>query len=99
MRSAAVSNLPGGPTMEYWNQRMTPSAMLGLSAGAGSKAAGAALPPTSAAGGDMAYVWWHPDSPMFWLVAITATTIAGITGASVRVRAFKHRATVDLGES
>ena len=52
------SNLPGAPTDQYWNQRMTPSLLLGLNPGSGSKAAGAALPPTSVAGGDMAMVPW-----------------------------------------
>lgn len=91
--------LPGMPTADWYNQRMTPAALLGLSPGAGSKAAGQSLPPTSHAGGDMAMVPWHPDSPFFWLAAIGGLTVLGITGASVHVRAFKKRASVELGES
>lgn len=98
-QGVAAIPLPGMPTTEWYNQRMTPAALLGLSPGAGSKAAGQSLPPTSVAGGDSAMVPWHPDSPIFWLVAIGGLTVLGITGASVRVRAFKKRATVELGES
>lgn len=95
-----AASLPGMPTADFWNQRMTPSALLGLNPGAGSKqAAGAALPPTSHAGGDMAAVPWHPDSPVFWLAAFGILTAAGITGASVRVRAFKRHAGLELGDA
>ena len=85
------------PAAFYGN--LSPANLLGLSPASGSKAAGAALPPTSVMGGDHAFVPWHPDSPLFWLAAITAATVLGITGASVRVRAFKRRASVEVGES
>jgi hypothetical protein len=78
---------------------MTPQNLLGLSPGSGSKAAGAALPPTSVAGGDMAFVPWSPDSPMFWLVAFGALTVVGLTGASFRFRAGHEHAGVELGNS
>jgi hypothetical protein len=93
-----ASNLPGSPSADYWNQRMTPANLLGLSPGAGSRsAAGAALPPTTAGGGDRVAVPWHPDSPLFWLLLIGGATVAGITGASVKVRAFKGRAGASIG--
>ena len=91
--------LPGQPTLDWYNQRMTPAALLGISPAAGTKAAGQGLPPTSVTGGDKAFVPWHPDSPVFWLAAIAGLTVLGITGASVHVRAFKRRASVELGES
>lgn len=91
--------LRGSPTDMYWNQRLTPAALLGLSPGAPSKAAGGALPPTTAAGGDGAFVPWSPDSPMFWLFGFIGLTLLGITGASVKVRAFHKTADLDLGKS
>jgi hypothetical protein len=101
MRSAAASNLPGSmtPGADYWNSQLTPSALLGLSPGVQTKAAGAGLPPVSAAGGDSAHVPWHPDSPQFWLVVIAGATVLGLAGASVRVRAFKGRAGASLGST
>lgn len=93
-----MSSSLAAPTDMYWNQRVTPAAMFGLSPAGGSKAAGAALPGTSAVGGDKASVPWHPDSPLFWLVIVSAATVFGITGASVRVRAFKAHAGAELGK-
>lgn len=94
----AYGPYPGAmPTTDYWNQRMTPASLFGLSPGAPSKAAGQALPPTSVMGGDRAFVPWHPDSPVFWLLLITGATVLGITGASVKVRAFKGRGSANLG--
>lgn len=93
------SNLPGSPSTDWWNQRMTPASLLGLSPAGGSKAAGQALPPTSVAGGDNAYVPWHPDSPIFWLAALAGLTVLGITGASVKLRAFKGRAGLNIGST
>jgi hypothetical protein len=87
------------PTDMYWNQRVTPAALFGLSPGAPSKAAGAALPPTSHAGGDHAMVPWSPDSPMFWVAGFALLTVLGVTGASVRVRAFGKHAGAELGDS
>lgn len=94
-----AANMPGAPSNDFWNQRMTPAALLGLNPGSSSKAAGAALPPNSVAGNDLAFVPWHPDSPIFWLGLFAVGTVLGITGASVRVRAFKRRAAVDVGNS
>lgn len=94
-----MSSSLSAPTDMYWNQRMTPAALFGLSPGAPSKAAGAALPPTSVVGGDRAFVPWHPDSPVFWAAAFVGLTVLGVTGASVHVRAFRRRAGVDLGDS
>lgn len=101
MRSAAASNLPGSmtPGADYWNTQLSPSALLGLSPAVQTKAAGAALPPVSAAGGDNSHVPWHPDSPEFWLVVIAGATVLGLAGASVRVRAFKGRASAELGSA
>ncbi len=94
-------SLPGGPTDMYWNQRVTPASLFGLRPGAPAPrtAAGSSLPPTSAGANDGAHIPWHPDSPVFWGVAIIALTIAGMTGASVRVRAFKRHASAELGDS
>jgi len=94
-----VSPLPGAPTDMYWNQRVTPAALFGLSPGAPGGGAGAALPHSSVTGADKAFVPWHPDSPVFWLGAVTALTILGVTGASVRVRAFRRHAGVELGDT
>lgn len=90
---------PSAPTDMYWNQRVTPAALFGLSPGAPSKAAGAALPPTSVTGGDRAMVPWSPDSPLFWAAGFALLTVLGVTGASVRVRAFGKHAGVELGDS
>lgn len=89
----------GMPTADFWNQRMTPGNLFGLNPGAPSRAAGHALPPTSVTGGDRAFVPWSPDSPVFWLLVITGATVLGITGASVKVRAFKGRASANLGST
>jgi len=87
------------PGADYWNRQLTPSALLGLSPGVQTKAAGAALPPVGATGGDNSHVPWHPDSPHFWLIAVAAATVLGLAGASVRVRAFKGRAGASLGST
>lgn len=97
-RGPAV-NLPGAPSGDYWNNQMTPAALLGISPASGSKAAGASLPPTSHAAGDLAMVPWSPDSPMFWLIGITALTVFGITGASVKFRVGKGRAGANIGDA
>lgn len=91
--------MPGGPAPlgAFYNNSMTPSSLLGLPAGTGSKAAGASLPPVTHSGPDKGAVPWHPDSPLFWLVVIGGLTVAGVTGASVRVRAFKGRAGAEVG--
>jgi hypothetical protein len=36
---------------------------------------------------------------VFWFAAVAGLTVLGITGASVRVRAFKRRASVELGDA
>lgn len=87
------------PDADYWNRQLSPSALLGLSGAVQSKAAGQALPPVAASGGDSASIPWHPDSPQFWLVVIAGATVLGLAGASVRVRAFKTRAGAELGSS
>ena len=97
MTNLATYMQGGAPGSAYWNQVMTPQNLLGLNPGTGSKAAGSSLPPTSVAGGDNAYVPWSPDSPMFWFVVIAGATVIGIAGASVKVRAFKRHASVDIG--
>jgi len=96
----AYAPYPGAmPTTDFYNQRMTPANLFGLNPGAPSKAAGHALPLTSVTGGDRAFVPWSPDSPVFWLVVVAGATLLGLTGASVKVRAFKRRASVDVGEA
>lgn len=92
------TQMRGAPTDMYWNQRLTPSLLLGLNPGAPSRAQGAALPPNTAAGGDHVAVPWSPDSPLFWLGGVVLLTVLGVTGASVRVRAFSKRASVELGD-
>jgi hypothetical protein len=96
----SVANmLPGAPGQMDWNTKRTPAQLLGLSPAMASRAAGQSLPPTSYGAGDRAAVPWSPDSPLFWLAMFTGLTIAGITGASVKVRAFKRSASVNLGDS
>jgi hypothetical protein len=92
-----VSSSLSAPTDMYWNQRVTPAALFGLSPGGPGGGAGKALPPSSSTGADQASVPWHPDSPLFWLGAVVALTVLGVTGASVHVRAFKARAGAELG--
>jgi hypothetical protein len=87
-------NLPGS---DYFNNRLSPAALLGLSPANQSKAAGQALPPTSVTGGDNAFVPWHPDSPTFWLLLVGVGTIFGLVGASVQVRAGKGKAGASIG--
>lgn len=96
---SVASMLPGAPTAMDWNTKRTPAQLLGISPASASKAAGQSLPPTSYGAGDRAAVPWSPDSPVFWLLAFTGLTIAGITGASVKVRAFKREASVNVGDS
>lgn len=98
MTRGPASNLPGMPSgATDFNSRMSATALLGIRAGTGSGAAGAALPPTTAGAGDAVSVPWHPDSPVFWLLLLTGATVLGITGASVKVRAFKARAGAGIG--
>ena len=94
-------NLPAGspPGADYWNTKLSPAALLGLSPANQSKAAGAVLPPTSVTGGDNAFVPWHPDSPTVWLLAIGVGTIFGLLGASIQVRAGKGRAGANIGST
>lgn len=90
--------LPGAPADMLWNKQVTPASMFGINPGAARGGAGAALPPTSVGAGDGAFVPWSPDSPTFWAVALIVLTVAGVTGASVRVRAFKRSAEAKLGD-
>lgn len=98
----AAANLPGygsPSTAHYFNNQMTASRMLGLAPGSGSRAAGQALPPTSHQAGDRAAVWWHPDSPQFWLVGFAAAAVLGVAGLSVRFRAGPARAGASVGST
>lgn len=88
---------PGAGTL--WNQVLTPAQLLGLNPGAPHGGAGSQLPDSSHMVGDNGAVWWSPDSPIFWLAAVGIATALGITGASVRVRAFNSGAALNLGES
>jgi hypothetical protein len=93
-----ASLLPGAPGVPGGKQ--SAAGLYGLSPGAPTtKTAGASLPRTSHTGGDYGVVPWSPDSPVFWFAAVAGLTILGITGASVRVRAFKRRASVDIGDA
>lgn len=89
MARGPAANLPGA---EYFDE-LSPARLLGISPANQTKAAGHALPPTTATGGDMVANWWHPDSPTFWLVAVAGGTLLGVIGASVEVRgrAFRGR--------
>lgn len=73
--------------------------MLGINLANQSRAAGAGLPPVTAAAGDGRVIPWSPDSPVFWLLAIAGLTLAGIAGASFRVRVGPGRAGVDVGRT
>jgi hypothetical protein len=97
--SKAAANLPGetfGPPSGF-NDRYTASALLGLAAGSGSKAAGHSLPPVTAMAGDRQMVWWSPDSPTFWVLGLISLTVLGMAGADVRVRLFKGKAGASVG--
>jgi hypothetical protein len=97
--SDIASLLPGAPGVP--GSKQSAAALYGLSPGAPRPKTGSghSLPPTSHTGGDLGMVPWSPDSPVFWFVLIAGTTVLGITGASVRVRAFKRRASVDIGDA
>lgn len=100
MTRGPASNLPGYPAGDFWNRQMTPQSLLGLSPGTGSRSAqGAALPPTTAGAGDLMAVPWHPDSPVFWLAVVVAASVLGVAGASVKVRAFKGKAGLNIGNA
>jgi len=93
------ANLPGetfAPAAGF-NDRMSASALLGLQAGSGSRAAGHALPPVTAGYGDRQQVPWSPDSPTFWVAGLILLTLTGMAGADVRVRLFKGRASAGVG--
>ncbi len=94
--SQATANLPGAPS--GWNG-MTASRLYGLTPGTGSRAAGQALPATSHQAGDRGAVWWHPDSPQFWLAIFIGGAFAGITGLSFRFRAGPAKAGASLGST
>jgi hypothetical protein len=106
MPRTATANLPGalGGNAEYWNKSMTPAALLGLSRGGNASTgagpvAGASLPGSSHMSGDKAAVPWSPDSPEFWLVVIAGTTLLGISGLSLKLRAGPARAAASLGKT
>lgn len=84
---------------DYVNGQITAGALLGMSPANQSKAAGASTPPVTHAGGDRGMVWWHPDSPDFWLIGVGVLTILGLAGADVRVRLLGRRASASVGES
>ena len=88
--------LQGDPA--FWDHMSGP-ALLGMSPAAGSKAAGHALPPTTAAYGDRQQVWWHSDSQEFWLLLVGGLTILGMAGASLKVRLFRGRAGASIGNT
>lgn len=100
MPRTGASNLPASmtPANGYWNNQMTPAALLGLKQGT-SGTPGAALPPSSAMSGDKAHVWWSPDSPEFWLVVLAGTTLLGISGLSFKLRAGPAKAGAALGST
>src|SRR5260221_4435000 len=105
MPRTGAANLPGalpgmvsGTDDSYWN-RLTPAALLGVNTGTASKAAGQGLPPVTASYGDMQQVWWHPDSPTFWVVGLAVLTVFGMAAADVRVRLFKGRAGANVGQT
>lgn len=97
----AAANLPGygSPAAANYFNNMTPTRLLGLAPGTGSRAAGQALPRTSHQAGDSAAVWWHPDSPQFWLLAFAVTAVLGVSGLSFRVKAGPARAGASVGKS
>jgi hypothetical protein len=97
----AAANLPGygSPAAAHYFNGMTPTRMLGLAPGTGSKAAGQTLPPTSHQAGDSASVWWHPDSPQFWVIAFGVTAVLGISGLSFRVKAGPDRTGASVGST
>lgn len=86
----------GQDAAQQWNA-LTPSRLLGINMANGSRAAGASLPPTTAAYGDKGSVWWHPDSPTFWLAAIAGATVLGLAGVEVRGRAGPLKAGASAG--
>lgn len=90
--------LLGQDAAQQWNN-LTPSRLLGINMANGSRAAGSSLPPVSAPYGDKGAVWWHPDSPTFWLAAIAGATVLGLAGVEVRGRAGPLRAAAAAGKA
>jgi hypothetical protein len=86
----------GQDAAQQWNS-LSASRLLGINMANGSRAAGASLPPTTAAYGDKGAVWWSPDSPTFWLVGVAAATIVGLAGVEVRGRAGPFKAGASAG--
>lgn len=84
---------------DYFNGQATAAQLLGMNPGRGTRAAGEVLPLTTSGPGDHAMSWWDPDSPTFWGIVIIALTAAGMAGADARVRLFRRRASVSVGES
>lgn len=89
----------GMPDEAYF-AKLNPFDQLGLNVAmsGGPSAAGAGLPATSTASNDGGDKPWSPDSPIFWIVALTALSVAGIVGASVNVHAGPARAGGKIGK-
>lgn len=83
------------------NQEASVSNLLGISPGAARLPGyeGAQLPASTYSGSDNAAVPWSPDSPLFWGLVLAGGTMLGLLGASVRVRAGRARAGVEVGSS
>lgn len=82
--------------------QLNPANLYGIGRGGATAAAhgggGDLLPRTDAMVGDGAMIPWSPDSPIFWVVMLTAATALGIFGASFDVRAGKRHASVKVGD-
>jgi hypothetical protein len=85
---------------EYFNGQMTAAQVLGIRPGPRGGGAGESLPSTSAAhgAGDNASVWYSPDSPTFWVVAVLGVCVFGMAGADARVRLGRGRAAASVGK-
>lgn len=92
---------PFAPVSEqYFNGQMTAAQLLGINPGGHrGPGAGQALPASHAGAGDGLAVWYNPDSPVFWVVAVGVLTVFGMAGADARVRIGRRRAAVSLGST
>jgi hypothetical protein len=81
------------------NQNASVSSLLGLSPASPRLGGyeGQQLPASTYTGADKAAVWWSPDSPTFWLIALGGGTLLGLFGAHVQVRAGRTRASAEVG--
>lgn len=82
-------------SLQDWAARADPFHEVGLMPG---QSYPSALPRSDTSGNDKGATPWHPDSPIFWVVAILGLTLFGVVGLSVGGRAGPVKAGASLGK-